>query len=49
MMGSAHVLKGAGRVDWETFAGMAKVALEGRALETILFMEYVWRGSPKSQ
>lgn len=39
---SAHVLKGAGKVDWKTFEGTAKAVLDGRALETIPIMEYVW-------
>ena len=43
MLRSAHVLKGAGNVDWLTFAGTAKVLLDGRALETIPIMEYVWQ------
>ena len=42
MLRSAHVLKGAGNVDWKTFAGTAKAVLEGRTLETIPIMEYVW-------
>ena len=42
MLRSAHVLKGAGNVDWKTFAGTAKAVLDGRALETIPIMEYVW-------
>ena len=42
MLRSAHVLKGAGKVDWKTFAGTAKAVLDGRALETIPIMEYVW-------
>ena len=42
MLHSAHVLKGAGKVDWKTFAGTAKAVLDGRALETIPIMEYVW-------
>ena len=41
MLRSAHVLKGAGNVDWKTFAGTAKAVLDGRALETIPIMEYV--------
>ena len=41
MLRSAHVLKGAGKVDWKTFAGTAKAVLDGRALETIPIMEYV--------
>ena len=43
MLRSAHVLKGAGNVDWRTFAGTAKSVLEGRALETIPIMEHVWQ------
>ncbi len=43
MLRSAHVLKSAGNVDWLTFAGTAKVLLDGRALETIPIMEYVWQ------
>ena len=42
MLRSAHVLKGAGKVDWKTFAGTAKAVLDGRALETVPIMEYVW-------
>ena len=42
MLRSAHVLKGARNVDWKTFAGTAKALLDGRALETIPIMEYVW-------
>ena len=34
--------EGAGKVDWKTFEGTAKAALDGRALETIPIMEYVW-------
>ena len=41
MLRSAHVLKGAGNVDWRTFAGTAMGLLEGWALETIPIMEYV--------
>ena len=41
MLRSAHVLKGAGNVDWRTFAGTAMALLGGRALETIPIMEYV--------
>ena len=42
MLRSAHVLKGAGRVDWKTFAGTAKAVLDSWALETVPIMEYVW-------
>ena len=42
MLRGAHVLKGAGKVDWKTFAGTAKAVLDGRALETVPIMEYVW-------
>ena len=42
MLRSAHVLKGAGNVDWNTFAATAKALLDGRALETIPIMEHVW-------
>ena len=42
MLRSSHVLKGARNVDWKTFAGTAKAVLDGRALETIPIMEYVW-------
>ena len=42
MLRSAHVLKGAGNVDWKTFVGTAEAVLDGRALETIPIMEYVW-------
>ena len=42
MLRSAHVLKGGGNVDWRTFTGTAKSVLDGRALETIPIMEYVW-------
>ena len=41
MLRSAHVLKGAGNVDWRTFAATAMALLDGRALETIPIMEYV--------
>ena len=40
---SAHVLKGAGNVDWNTYAGTARALLDGQALETIPIMEYVWQ------
>ena len=43
MLRSAHVLKGAGNVDWNTYAGTAKALLDGQALETIPIMEYVWQ------
>ena len=43
MLHSAHVLKGAGKVDWKSFTGTAKAVLDGRALETIPIMEYVWK------
>ena len=43
MLRSAHVLKGAGNVDWNTYAGTAKTFLDGQALETIPIMEYVWQ------
>ena len=43
MLRSAHVLKGAGNVDWRTFGGTAKSVLDGRALETIPIMEHVWQ------
>ena len=33
MLRSAHILKGAGNVDWRTFAGTAKALLDGWALE----------------
>ena len=42
MLRSAHVLRGAGNVDWNTFAGTAKALLDGRTLETIQILEYVW-------
>ena len=42
MLRSAHVLKGAGNVDWKTFAWTARAVLDGRALETVPIMEYVW-------
>ena len=38
MLRSAHVLKGAGNVDWKTFAGTAKAALDWTAGR--------WRRSP---
>ena len=41
MLRSAHVLKGAGNVDWRTFAATAMALLDGRTLETIPIMEYV--------
>ena len=43
MLRSAHVLKGAGNVDWNTYAGTAKAVLDGQALETTPIMEYVWQ------
>ena len=43
MLRSAHVLKGAGNVDWKTYAATAKALLDGQALETIPIMEYVWQ------
>ena len=42
MLRCAHDLKGAGNVDWRTFAGTAKAVLEDRVLETIPIMAYVW-------
>ena len=42
MLRSAHVLKGAGSVDWKTFTGTTKALLDGQALETIPIMKYVW-------
>lgn len=48
MLCSAHVLKGAGKGDWKTFAARAKAVLEGRALETVLIMEYVWEGTNRA-
>ena len=42
MLRSAHAQKGGGNVDWKTFAATATAVLEGRALETIPTMEYVW-------
>ena len=42
MLPSAYVLKGAGNVNWGSFAGTAKAVLDGRALETVPIMEYVW-------
>ena len=42
MLRSAQVLKGAGNVDWKTFAGTPKAMLDGQELETIPIMEYVW-------
>ena len=41
---AAHVLKGTVNVDWRTFARTAKALLNGRAVETIPIMEYIWRG-----
>ena len=43
MLRSAHVLKGAGNIDWRPFAGTAMALLDGQALETIPIMEYVCR------
>ena len=43
MLRNAHVPRGAGNVDWRTFAGTAKALLDGRALETIPILEYVWQ------
>ncbi len=43
MLCGAHVLKGAGNVDWRAFAGTTKAVLDGLALETIPIMEYVWQ------
>ena len=48
MLRSAHVLKGAGNVDWKTFAATAKAVLEGCALETIPIMEYVWERTKRA-
>ena len=42
MLRGAHVLKGAGNVDWNTFAGTARALLDGQALETVPIMEHVW-------
>ena len=42
MLRSAHVLKGSGNVDWLSFAGTVMALLDGRALETIPIMEYVF-------
>ena len=41
MLRSAHILNGAGNVDWRTFAGTAKALLDGWALEDMPIMEYV--------
>ena len=41
MLRSAHVLKGAENVDWNTYAGITKALLNGQAPETIPIMEYV--------
>ena len=41
MLRSAHVLKGAGNVDWNSFAGTARALLDGQALETVPIMEHV--------
>ena len=43
------MLKGAGNVDWKIFAGTAKAVLDGRALETIAIMEYVWERTNRVQ
>ena len=48
MSRSAHVLKGAANVDWKTFAATAKAVLDGRALETIPIMEYVWERTKRA-
>ena len=42
MLCRAHLLKGARNFDRNTFAGTAKALLDGRALETIPILEYVW-------
>ena len=42
MVRSAHVLKGAGKIHWKTFAGTAKAVLDGRTPERIPIMGYVW-------
>ena len=42
MLRSAHVRKSARRVDWKTSARTAKAMLDGRVLETIPIMGYVW-------
>ncbi|MCY3793066.1 MAG: hypothetical protein OXG51_01660, partial [Gammaproteobacteria bacterium] len=47
MLRSAHVLKGAGNVDWNTVAATAKSVLDGRALETIPIMEVCIRRGPQ--
>ena len=44
MLRSAQVRKAGGSVNRNTFAGTAKAVLEGRALETIPIMQYVWEG-----
>ena len=43
MLRGAHVLKGAGTVDWKTHAATAKALLDDQALETIPIMEHVWQ------
>ena len=48
MLRSAHVLNGAGIVEWKTFAGRQNAAQEGRALEAIRIMEYVWERRKRS-
>ena len=42
MLLSAHLLKGAGREDWRSFAATASALLEGRALGTIPIMQHVF-------
>ena len=45
----AYVLMGAGNVDWNTLAGTAMVLLDGRTLETIRIMKYVWERTNREQ
>ena len=45
MLRSAHLLKGAGRVDWKTLAGTAKAVLDGRALHRGVCLGEDQRGS----
>ena len=45
MLLSAHLLKGAGREDWRSFAATASALLEGRALGTIPIMQHVFHAT----
>ena len=45
MLLSAHLLKGAGREDWRSFAATASALPEGRALGTIPIMQHVFHAT----